>query len=416
MRAVQANATNIFNAPVGGVAGLPLNANLANYYVANTNHFQNNTINEQLTNQTTLVGKFNTGTFEHTTVSGVELSRENRDHYRTMITGASRVNIAAPDPYPAAAGVLAPTTALTSANSRTVGVFVSDQIKINRYFELLAGLRFDRFDSQQRVYTLTTGTTTVTALGNGTTPAYLDSGNQFLSYRVGAVAHPVPEMSLYYMRGTSANPAAEFVALTNGQQNLDPVTNITDEVGVKYDVLGGAVSLTAAIFRTEQQNAYENLGTTAAPNFVTVGTTRVQGFEAGIVGRLTRQWNVMLGYTYLDSAVVSTVTVANIGNRLANTPQHSGSVWTTYDFTPKLTMGGGAFYVGDRFTSVANTSLAPGYWRVDAMAAYKVTDRFTMQLNVYNLADTVNYESLAGAGWVVPGPPRSVSLTGRVQF
>ena len=69
------------------------------------------------------------------------------------------------------------------------------------------------------------------------------------------------------------------------------------------------------------------------------------------------------------------------------TPQNSFSVWTTYDITPKLTVGGGAFYVDSRWTSVANDGRIPDYWRFDAMAAYKVTRNFTLQLNVYNMTN-----------------------------
>ena len=108
--------------------------------------------------------------------------------------------------------------------------------------------------------------------------------------------------------------------------------------------------------------------------------------------------------------------MTNIGNRLANTPTNSGSIYTTYDITPKWTIGGGAFYVGDRFTNTSNIYIAPAYWRYDAMASYKVNDNFTLQLNVYNLANTTNFESLAGAGWAVPGVGRYVSLTGRYQW
>jgi catecholate siderophore receptor len=306
--------------------------------------------------------------------------------------------------------VLAPTSTLTAGKTGTKGVYVSDQVKIGRYLELLGGLRYDRFTGSQITSTLATGTYTATA-----TPATLASVNTFLSYRIGAVLHPTENSSVYYMRGTSANPPAEFVALTNGTQGFDPVTNLTDEVGAKIDMLQNTLSLTGAIFRTTQKNAYENLGTTAVPNYVSVGTTRVQGYEVGLVGRITREWNVTLGYTYLDSRVINTVT-ANLGNRLANTPTNSGSIFTTYDVTSKWTVGGGAFYAGDRFTSTANTFIAPAYWRYDAMTSYKVTEKFILQLNIYNIANTTNFESLAGAGWAVPGPSRTVSLTGRYTW
>ena len=52
-----------------------------------------------------------------------------------------------------------------------------------------------------------------------------------------------------------------------------------------------------------------------------------------------------------------------------------------------MTVGGGAFYVDSRWSSVTNDGRIPDYWRFDAMAAYKVTRNFTVQLNVYNLSD-----------------------------
>jgi catecholate siderophore receptor len=81
-----------------------------------------------------------------------------------------------------------------------------------------------------------------------------------------------------------------------------------------------------------------------------------------------------------------------------------------------LTVGGGAFYVDSRWTSVANDARIPDYWRFDAMAAYKVTRNFTLQLNVYNLTDEYYFDSAAGAGYAIPGAGRYVSLSGRASF
>lgn len=402
VRAVQtATGSNIWTASTGGTSGFPPpGANLNNYWVANPNHFQNNTINTLITNQTDLVSKFNTGFAAHTVAAGIELSREGRDHYRSNITGASRVNLGSPDPYPANSGTVGP-VATTAGEATTMAGYVADQVKLSKYFEVLGGIRYDRFTGKQ---------------DSSAVVGTLTSENTFLSYRVGAVFHPTENSSIYYMHGTSANPPAEFVSITNGQQSLDPVENDTHEVGVKVDVLNGQLSLNSAIFRTKQKNAYENLGTTAVPNYVSVGVTQVQGIEFGAVGRITREWNITLGYTYLDSRVLESITTANLEHRLANTPEHSGSIFTTYEVAPKWTIGGGAFYVGNRFTSTANSYAAPGYWRYDAMASYKVTDKFLLQLNIYNIADTTNYETLAGAGWAVPGMSRTVALTGRYQW
>ena len=149
--------------------------------------------------------------------------------------------------------------------------------------------------------------------------------------------------------------------------------------------MNNRLNVNAAVFRIKKKNDYENQGTTAAPIYVGIGTSQVEGFEIGATGKLTEQWSVSGGYAYLKSELLDTLTAANKGHELAFTPKNSFSLWSTYDITPQLTIGGGAFYVDSRWTGVANDARIPDYWRFDAMAAYKVTRNLTMQLNVYNL-------------------------------
>jgi catecholate siderophore receptor len=93
-------------------------------------------------------------------------------------------------------------------------------------------------------------------------------------------------------------------------------------------------------------------------------------------------------------------------------------MWTTYDISKQLQVGAGAFYNGQLWGdmqsalpyTVANTALVPAWWRFDLMAAYKVTPNITMQFNVYNLMDSVYYES-AYSNWAVPAQSRTFALT-----
>jgi iron complex outermembrane receptor protein len=56
----------------------------------------------------------------------------------------------------------------------------------------------------------------------------------------------------------------------------------------------------------------------------------------------------------------------NQGNRVARMPEHTASIWLSYDMgrvgVEGLTVGAGARYVGDRFSDAANT------------AAYEIND------------------------------------------
>lgn len=410
--------SNLWDSAVGGTRlatpGNPLTTATAlrDVWLANTNHFQNQTNNWLLSNVTDLNAKFSTGWLQHNVLVGMEWSRENREHFRTTFADPYRVNMANPDPY--AIGVLNPTTAATISDANGRGFYVQDQMKVTEWLELLGGVRYDVFNASTDTYSFNrlTGGPAVPAV----IPTSLQSSNDFLSYRAGVVLHPTANSSVYYMRGTSANPPAEFTTIANGQQSLTPVESEVDEIGAKADLLNNKLNVNAAIFRIKKKNDYENRGTSAAPDYVAIGTSQVEGFEIGATGKLTDQWSISGGYAYLRSRLLDSVTAGNIGHELAMTPQNSFSLFTTYDITPQWTIGGGAFYVDSRWSSVANDARIPSYWRFDAMAAYKVTKNFTMQLNIYNIADEYYFDTAAGAGFAVPGAGRYVSLSGRASF
>ena len=52
---------------------------------------------------------------------------------------------------------------------------------------------------------------------------------------------------------------------------------------------------------------------------------------------------------------------------------------------------------------------------MDAMVSYKFTEKFSLRLNIYNLADE-RYISSVGGGQFIPGPGRSAALTASVRF
>ena len=73
----------------------------------------------------------------------------------------------------------------------------------------------------------------------------------------------------------------------------------------------------------------------------------------------------------------------------------------TYQFK-KLTIGGGPRFVGRRFGNNINTRQVESYWTLEAMAAYPVTSKLDLRLNLYNLNDAYYFDRLGG-GHLVPG-------------
>jgi catecholate siderophore receptor len=377
-------------------------------------HFETETNNTLLINQTDLTGKFNTGSLEHTFATGIEVAQETRFQQRARGTSAN--NLCDPticrtslfNPVDTSfGGVFAGYNPPTNTESTTFAIYAFDQVKLNEFFELLGSIRYDRFSTDFE----NLGTTPVTNLSRT---------DKMVSWRVGGVFHPTKNSSVYAAYGISHNPSAEFSTLSSAGNNaantlLDPERNTTIEVGAKADVLGGKLSLSGAIFRIEKTNLRIPIDPATNTALVLDGLARVDGIELGAAGKLTDQWQVFAGYSYLDSEIVKTTDLSQLGRQLPNTPPHNFTLWTTYDVTPQWTVGGGLQYAADAYVNPANTSYVPEYVKIDLMTSYKVAKNAMLQLNIYNLTDELYYSQYY-QGHAVPASGRWAALSYRVKF
>jgi catecholate siderophore receptor len=242
-----------------------------------------------------------------------------------------------------------------------------------------------------------------------------------LSYRFGGVFHPTPNSSIYIAYGNSYNPSAELGTLSSAPTSitgsaLSPEKNISYEAGVKVDTLGGRLSLTGAVFRIEKTNMRIPADPLSGDlTIVLDGKARVDGIELGAVGKLTDKWQVIAGYSYLKTEIISTTNLNELGRELPNAPPHNFTFWSTYDVTPDWTVGGGATYQAEAFVNTGNTAFVPDFWKFDAMANYKVDKKSSIQLNIYNITDTEYYAQYYG-GHAVPASGRWASLSYRVKW
>ena len=401
-----------------------------------------NSTSEGWINQTDLKALFNTGSIEHTLVTGVEASREevhNRNYFITPGTSGTTcsaahvatgdcTSLANPDYNGSWTGTVVDSNAFTDTDTDSLSAYVFDTLKFNEQWSLNAGVRYDDFETEASGLTVASGTNNV----NGVTD--LENKSHFWNYQLGLVFNPLPNGSVYAAWSTSSNPVGE----TSGEgasnvavatESLEPERNRNYEIGTKWDFFDARLGLNAAIFRTEKTNArvLEADGTTS-----NIGETRVDGFEVGVSGQITPKWNAFASYTYLDGEVVDSGRVdvdarpgnANVnnvvgganGNDIPSTPENSFSLWTTYMLTPNLTIGGGANYVDSRFGDVTNYIEVPSYWRYDAMAAYKVSKNLDLQLNVQNLTDERYYDQVYSNHMAHVAPGRTALLSTNFHF
>jgi catecholate siderophore receptor len=353
--------------------------------------------------QLDLVARFETSSVEHALAVGVEAANESSDNYLRTGPAAPVADLFAPNANAPYAGPITRTGALNAGSADSLSAYAFDTAKLGARWQVTGGLRWDRFDVDYDQ----------TAVGGAVTS--FASDDEMVSGRVGVVFKPRPQGSIYAGYGTSFNPSAEGLTLTAATANIGPEKAESVELGTKWDVAGGRLSLSGALFRTDKTNARTPGINPGDPPTVLDGEQRVQGVEVGATGQITRRWSVFGGYTYMDSEVVSSNTPAEVGRPVSNTPRHSFSLWTTVQLPARLEVGGGAWYVGDRTTALTGLRTAPGYWVVDATAARPISRQLTLRVKASNLADE-QYVDRVGGGHFVPGPGRSVLVSADLGF
>ena len=349
-------------------------------------------------NQTDLVARFSTGKVEHALITGIDILRENNVR-RTRTAGNMQTTLFNPNPDDVFTGpiTISPIVGDITANSQALYLF--DTAKFGSKWELNGGLRWDRFDADG-----------ITTLG-----APVSRVDRMLSVRAGAVFKPLPQGAIYASYGTSLNPSLEGLSYNTANTVIDPEKTYTLEAGSKWDVFSGRVLLSGAIFRVEKQNARTPGVSANEPAQVLEGKQLVNGVELSVEGNLTREWQVLAGYTFLDSQTVESNVAGEIGKELVNTPPNSFNLWSTYRMRSGLHFGGGARFVDRRFGNTINTRFVDAYWTFDAMASYPITKHIDLRLNLYNLSDAYYFDRIGG-GHIVPGPGRAAMLSTSFRF
>jgi catecholate siderophore receptor len=371
-----------------------------------TRQFQSrDQVDTVLQNQTDFTSRFETGKVDHTLVTGLEIAIESSENYARTAPAAALTDIFNPTPDDPFAGPITRTGAYNKADSTTVSLYAFDTMKLGEQWQLNGGLRFDHFAVKYR---------TINAAG--TTTGVFDNYDDTISWKSSLVYKPRANGSIYFAYGTSFNPSAEGLTLGTGvgnATNVDPEKSQTFELGTKWNFFEDRLSLSSAIFRTEKTNARTPDPITAVIGID--GEQYVQGFELGAAGRITDDWQVFAGYTYMVSEITKSGTAGETGNELPNVPEQSFNLWTTYQLPWGIEVGGGAQFVDTRYSANNNTRQVDGYVLYDAMVGYRINKNFDVRLNVYNLANTT-YIDRVGGGHVIPGAARSAVLTANFKF
>lgn len=362
----------------------------------------------------TLVTEFSLARAHHTVLAGIEYINTSSDQdrfnavwsstqtdkevfliQRSMgLVAASGTNAAG---VPVAADFSADLNDDTRVEVDVISAYVQDEMEFGERFSVLLGVRFDQFDID---------------VLNVPAADRRSRRDQEVSPRFGLVYKWADNVSMYASFSETFLPrSGEQYANINGDNNrLDPDTYRNLEAGLKWDIAEG-LSFTTALFEIEKRSPQvaDN-----DPATLDVIESEISGFEAQISGAMSDRWSVFAGVSTLEGEQVNRN--GGTGLRPRELPERMASLWTEFDASERLTLGGGVTYQSDSFINNSNSATLPSYTRVDATMNYQWSARSSIQVRVENVTDALYFPSSHSTHQVTVAPPLNVRVTFGTRF
>lgn len=240
-----------------------------------------------------------------------------------------------------------------------------------------------------------------------------------MSYRAGLSYQPSKNQHYYLAWNESFSPTADLYSFSN---QYPPETSETIELGSKWEVFDGDLSLRAALYHTVKDWERNTDVLSASTNAILSKKRHTDGIELEATGRITTQWDIFAGVALMDAQVDEVAPGKSnivVGENPPNSTDYTFNIWSTYALGSGWKIGGGAEAKGDRAVwsypnagaTTFNPNVAENYVRYDGMISHS-TKTYTLQLNVKNLFDTTYYDAAyINGGFAVPGTGRTFQVT-----
>jgi len=314
------------------------------------------------------VGEFDAFGMQHQTLIGANWLGY---YYSKLSESSDDLTGVVGQPFDKPSGTNAENDKTKSITERdSYGIYVQDMVTINDQWQVLAGLRFDREINEKHTY-------------SNVLP------------KLGLIYHPKENGSIYATYSESfepKDPVNSAKDINNGME-LDPVKGTLYEIGSKWELMDNQLFVSGAIFDITQENIVIKQSIAKNKTETTQAGKQVhRGAEFSTTGYVTEAFSLSGSMTYLDAKIHDEFDPEINGNRPADVPEFSASVWSRYSFANNTDVNLGAIYVGERFGDEKNTYKKDSYTRFDTGIAHTINYDKDMDLvlrfNIENLFDT----------------------------
>lgn len=345
-----------------------------------------------------LQADFATGALKHKVLFGFDYqntrsSNETRSPISPLLTPQFYLPINVFNPvygaFPIPTADMLPAFLDIKSRQEQAGLYVQDQIKLDRWTLSLTGRQ-----DWSKVEAVSAGFYPMAGFYERSDTA--TTGRIGLSYLFDSGLAPYVNYSTSFVPNIGADA---------GGNSFKPTTGEGKEVGVKFMPRGTNLMFTAAYFDILQDNV---LTSNPVNPLLSVQTdqARVRGFEFEVRGNVTRELEIVGGYSSLDPKITKSI-AGNIGNYMPNVNLDQASLWAKYTWQngplAGFGIGAGVRYVGENFGDAANTIHIPSHTLFDASLSYDFSylrpdlKGWKAQINATNLEDTYYVTSCQGA-------------------
>jgi len=275
----------------------------------------------------------------------------------------------------------------------TQGVYVQDQISLNRW-KLLLSLREEFYKGDED-----------DSVGNVSEHIFLP--------RIGLVYTLCRNINAYatYNKGFDPFEASGSAQVFNAP--FKPITSELLETGIKANFFGNKLFAAAALYQLTVQNVPVNANDIGNPNlFTQQGENRSRGLELEASGNILPNLGVMLSYAYCEARVTKSQVAAQVGTLVENAPLNASSSWIKYTFD-KGALKGFGLSVGDSQVGKRNTLdpnvVLPGYFIINTGAHCRFK-HFTLAININNITNQTYWAGAYNNVNKWPGMPRNYMM------
>lgn len=341
--------------------------------------------------------RFNTGILSHTALFGLDMKYYSISDYQSYDFVAPPINAFNPV-YTGFAPASVTTRRDSQLTQQQLGVYVQDQIKLDRFTLVLSG-RNDWVD--------------VNDASRMTGTASLGRSDSKFSGRAGLIYNFDSGVAPYVSYATSYNP---IIGVNSAGQLYLPETGVQTEIGIKFQPVGFNGHFGVALFDLKRKNVV-----TTDPAFpllaLQTGEVTSRGIELEAVANLAPGFKVVGSFTSYNLFTSYDADPTKIGFVPTNTPRQMASGWADYTFQDGILrgfgFGGGVRYVGNSFANPTNTLVVPSRVLADLSVHYD-WQNWRFAINANNVTDEIYVASCAAENSCFYGDRRRV--TGSIGY